>query len=266
MAESSRRWSRNELLLAFELYCKTTFGRLHRQNPDVVALALALNRTPSAIAMKLVNFASLDEAQQARGVKGLSNASKADRDIVDEFQSDWEGLAYEAALIRLQLTGADPDLLSVGVGDAKWNSDLPTERSANVKVRVAQAFFRESVFSTYDTRCAICDIRQIRLLNASHIIPWSLSESRRADPTNGLCLCAIHDRAFDRGLLAIDAKFRVVLGHELSARSLGRMHDPLFAQFDGTQIRLPQRFRPDLESLRFHFETIFHGPGVFNGK
>lgn len=72
-------WRREELILAFDLYCRLAFGKMHRNNPAVIELADLIGRTPSAVAMKLVNFASLDEAHQSRGVKGLSNASSADR-------------------------------------------------------------------------------------------------------------------------------------------------------------------------------------------
>ncbi|WP_175517530.1 HNH endonuclease [Planctomicrobium piriforme] len=264
MADSSRRWSRDELLIAFELYCKTPFGKLHRHNPDVVMLATTLGRTPSAVAMKLVNFASLDEAQQARGIKGLSNASNADREIVEEFRSNWEELAYEASVVRVRLTSEG--LIPRPDETPEWNADSPTERIAEVKIRVAQAFFRTAVIATYDGTCAICEIHHAKLLNASHIVPWGVNVSRRADPCNGLCLCAIHDRAFDRGLIGINSAFRLVLCESLSDQILGNMREPVFGQFEGKQIRLPQRFRPDLETLRFHFQRIFIGGGDFNAE
>ena len=96
-------WTRNELLIAFNLYCKTPFGRLHRNNPDVIQLASVIGRTPSAVAMKLVNFASLDPAHQRRNVSGLRNVSRLDREIFEEFSLNWEALAFESeqALARL---------------------------------------------------------------------------------------------------------------------------------------------------------------------
>jgi predicted restriction endonuclease len=53
------------------------------------------------------------------------------------------------------------------------------------------------------------------MLNASHIIPWSIDEKRRADPGNGLALCAFHDRAFERGIiLLLKRKIIVDAGQE----------------------------------------------------
>src|SRR5690606_5521789 len=87
-----RAWTRRELLLALRLYMTTDFGRLHRSNPDVVALAAAIGRTSSAVAMKACNFAILDPALHQTG---SSSTSRADRDIWDEFHADSETLANE---------------------------------------------------------------------------------------------------------------------------------------------------------------------------
>ena len=50
---SRRVWTRQELLVAFALYCRLPFGRLHSRNPEIVQFAEAIGRTPSALAMKL---------------------------------------------------------------------------------------------------------------------------------------------------------------------------------------------------------------------
>ena len=55
-----RPWTRAELIAAFNLYCQLTFGKLHKSNPQIVLLARLLERSPSSVSMKLVNFASLD--------------------------------------------------------------------------------------------------------------------------------------------------------------------------------------------------------------
>src|SRR5262245_56600345 len=91
-------WTRPQLLAALRLYYQTDFGRLHSKNREIIALAKKIGRTPSALAMKACNFASLDPAQRARGVKGLSGASRADRALWDEFAADSERVANEAEL------------------------------------------------------------------------------------------------------------------------------------------------------------------------
>lgn len=78
-------WTRDELILAVNLYCKLPFGKMHKSNPEIIRFASLIGRTPSSIALKLGNFASFDPTLKARGIKGASNASKLDKIIWDEF-------------------------------------------------------------------------------------------------------------------------------------------------------------------------------------
>lgn len=100
---AQNNWTRDQLLVAFNLYCRIPFGRMHSRNPEIIELAGLMGRTPSAVAMKLCNFASLDPAEQARAIHGLKGASKLDRAIWDEFHSDWELLAYESEQAKERL-------------------------------------------------------------------------------------------------------------------------------------------------------------------
>jgi predicted restriction endonuclease len=50
-----------------------------------------------------------------------------------------------------------------------------------------------------------------RLLIASHIVPWSSDKQIRLNPSNGLCLSAIHDRAFDKGLMTLSDDLKIVI-------------------------------------------------------
>jgi putative restriction endonuclease len=60
MKEGQRLWTRDELILAINLYSKLPFGKMHSRNPEVINLAKFINRTPGSVAFKLVNFASFD--------------------------------------------------------------------------------------------------------------------------------------------------------------------------------------------------------------
>src|SRR5205814_964257 len=104
-ATKGRSWTRDELIVAMNLYCKLPFGQLHHRNPAIIKLAEKLGRTASSVAMKLCNFASLDPVQQARGISGLSGASAADRQVWQEFHADWERLAFESEQRRAALNG-----------------------------------------------------------------------------------------------------------------------------------------------------------------
>jgi len=53
----ANNWQEDELLLTLH---RTSFGKLHKSNLEIIQLANTIGRTPSAVAMKACNFASLD--------------------------------------------------------------------------------------------------------------------------------------------------------------------------------------------------------------
>jgi putative restriction endonuclease len=119
--------------------------------------------------------------------------------------------------------------------------------------RLHQARFRGLVLPAYRERCAICRLREVRLLDAAHIV-------RDADPagaaavTNGMSLCTIHHRAFDQNLVAVAPDYRVHVARLLLDDEDGPMLD-LLKGFDGREIELPARraWRPDRERLAARF-------------
>ena len=193
----TNKWTREELIIAFNLYCKIPFGKIHIHNPEIISLAKILDRTPSALSWKLANFARLDPFLQKKNIVGASHGSKLDTEIWNEFNNNWDKLAFESERLLAQKIGKSvEDISEIEI------SDLPKtgkERETTVKVRVNQNFFRKTVLAAYSFKCCITGLDVPELLNASHIIPWSKDEANRMNPRNGLCLNAIHDRAFDRG-------------------------------------------------------------------
>ena len=228
------------------------FGKLHRLNPEIIGLATQIGRTPDAVAMKAGNFANLDPTLQARGVRGLSNLSKADREIWSEFLDNTEALAVEAenAAVRLGVNDESSDLTFDIPGE-------PTEVERLIHARRVQAFFRVAVMTTYNSTCAISGISDPELLTASHIIPWKDSVERRADPRNGLCLNSLLDRAFDRGLFTFDDNFRVVISGRLEKSHAEARLKCSLDRIEGVALKMPSRFLPDPEALRFHRLSVF---------
>ena len=101
MAEKYRvKWSREETILAFDLYCKTPFSKIGKSNKDIIELANLLGRTPSSVGLKMANLAHFDPELRARNVSGMANASKLDAEIFQEFSQDWTELSYQAQLIK----------------------------------------------------------------------------------------------------------------------------------------------------------------------
>lgn len=252
---SGKEWHRAELIVAFNLYCKLPFGQLHKSNPLIIQLANKLGRTPSSVAMKLVNFASLDPTHKNRGIKGLYHTSTGDRQIWEEFNGNWERSSYESQKAFNKLF-AKP-LYDEILDKTERLIDKPTEKKGTVRIRLVQSFFREAVLSSYNFSCSMCRLNIVKLLNASHIIPWSVEKKRRGDPRNGLSLCALHDRAFDRGLISIDDKYQILLSKELKAEYRNDLYKVAFLNLEGNKIILPERFKPDLTALAYHREKIF---------
>lgn len=67
-------WSRDEMILALNLYLKMPFGKMHKSNPEVIRVAKFIGRTPDAVAYRLVNYASCDPMLKQRGVSGMQHA------------------------------------------------------------------------------------------------------------------------------------------------------------------------------------------------
>jgi hypothetical protein len=85
---------------------RTAFGRLHSRNPEIVQLARLTGRTPSAVAMKACNFASLDPRQQSRRIVALANVSRADRALWESFSLNAEDVAARAEAAHERLLAA----------------------------------------------------------------------------------------------------------------------------------------------------------------
>jgi len=252
---SNSRWTHEQLKLAFHLYCQLPFGKLHSRNPEIIELAQLIGRTPSAVAMKLVNFASLDPAITSTGRSGLGNASSLDRDIWDEFHADWEGLAVECNRLKstlLESQGVTPKAEFLDRDEVVGLEDFTGEtRRVVTEQRIKQHFFRRAVLSSYRGRCCMSGLSEPLLLIASHIVPWSKDKTNRLNPSNGLCLSAIHDKAFDKGLIALSDDFRVLVSNEL-LRSEDIFIKNVMLPLSGRPIELPERFIPDASFIARH--------------
>lgn len=251
----SSRWTKEQLKLAFYLYCQLPFGKLDMRNPEIIKLAKIIGRTPGAVAMKLSNFASLDPAITSTGRKGLEGASNLDREVWDEFNADWERLAVECELLRRNL---DTATSAVDEADEQlMPEDFSGEtRQVITEQRIKQNFFRRAVLSSYRGRCCMSGLSEPRLLVASHIVPWSKDKANRLNPSNGLCLSAIHDRAFDKGLITLSDDFKVIVSDELMRRDEEFIREVL-QPLHGRSIETPERFMPQAEFIAWHRSKLF---------
>ena len=136
-------WTRDELILALDLYFSIESGEVHANHPKVVKLSDLLNllpihsfrpdslkfRNPNGVALKLNNFKSIDPAYHG---KGMDRIGKLDKIVFDDFRSNRDALAAVAS--RIREVAADSSLRE----DLKWITDEPTDPNSAKEGKVLQ--------------------------------------------------------------------------------------------------------------------------------
>lgn len=252
---SQNLWTREELILAFNLYLKLPFGKMHQRTPEIVALAKLLGRTPSSISMRLGNFASCDPHLQARGVGGLKGGMNQVRPIWEEFYENQEALLFksEQILAEKEKTTVEAKYkeLFADIGHLEGKTAMRM-----VKTRVNQHVFRTMVLNNYHSKCCISGLAIPELLIASHIVPWNVNEKERLNPHNGLCLNALLDKAFDKGFITVTPEFKVNVSKAITSLPAGPSTD-YFLQYQQQEIHIPDKFQPSKDFLDYHHRHIF---------
>lgn len=251
-------WTRDELIVAFNLYLKLPFGKMHSRTPEIIHLAKIIGRTPDSIAIRLTNFAHVDPYHQQRGVKGMSGGRKQVEPIWNEFINNKEKLVFESERIL-----AEKENVTIEAKFAEILYDTKNLKGETkireVKTRVNQNFFRQVVLANYSGKCAISGIDIPDLLVASHIIPWSKNEEERLNPENGICLSPLYDRAFDKGYIGINGKSEILISSALKKKDKEDYYSKYFSHLSGTRIFLPKKYPPKKTFLQYHLDSIFKG-------
>jgi putative restriction endonuclease len=251
---SRNNWTREETIIAFNVYCKIPFKISSKNNSTIIKYANILNRSPSALNMKVGNIGRLDPELKKQGIVGLSHGSKIDEQVWEEFNDNWEALAYESELLISKYTEKSIEEISeIETDDLKAG----LERQTMVKQRVNQSFFRSTVLSSYYYKCCITGLALPELLVASHIIPWAKNTEQRLNPRNGLCLNSMHDRAFDRGLITICPNYTVKLSKYFDEFDEDNVVGVFFRKYSNRKIILPDKFAPSKDFLEYHYNHIF---------
>ena len=241
-----RNWTEDEVTEALSLYLRLPFGKFHSGTPQIIRMAERIGRTPSAVAMKLSNLAALDDTMPQRG---LGNLSAMDRQVWARFRQDPSIVfnAYEAQILPSpqQTPGFSEQR------QANWITKQAEVTERTVVQRRGQSFFREMILNNYRSRCALTGIDDTRLLTASHIVGWQEDDAQRFYPENGICLNALHDRAFDRHLISFDDDYRMIMADDLPAESKRKL-----ATGTSERLQLPERFLPDPAYLEHHRQRM----------
>lgn len=246
-----RDWTRGETLAAFALYFCLPSNQQVKTNKDVIALSEALGRSPGSVSMKLANLKANDPMR--KGV-GLKNGSHLDAEIWHEYDARGNDLMNEAVTqLDARMGGINDKGESVSY--LFMSEPEGRDRIVEATVRVNQSYFRNSLMENYGHHCCFTGMGMDKLLVASHIKPWAASNAReKVSPDNGLLLNALHDRAFDQGLMTIDENMRIRVSPKVPKD--GPRSEWLWG-FDKQEMRLPTRMRPRKDFIEYHNDVIF---------
>lgn len=247
------KWTREETIIAFNLYCKIPFKDSSKTHPDVIRYARILGRTPSAVNMKIGNIGRLDPSLRQQGIMGLTHGARMEEDVWREFRSNPTKFTYESE--RLIAEYSHKKIEETSQIDTQ---DLPQgkEREAVVKQRVNQSFFRSAVLNSYNFVCCITGVGNPQLLDACHIVDWSQDEANRTNPCNGLCMTPLFHRAYDKHLMAITPDYEIVVSDEMIERTEKDDFKTYLHGLDGRTIILPDKFMPSKELLDIHYSKF----------
>ena len=228
----SNNWTREETIVAFNVYCKIPFKNSSKTNHTIIKYANIIGRSPSALNMKVGNFGRLDPELKKQGIVGLGNGSKLDEIVWNEFNGNWEKLAYESELLIAEF------------------------QNKKVEEIIDDEVF-EFPLSSYNLKCCITGLSISDFLVASHIKPWKADELNRLNPHNGLCLNSIHDKAFDKGFITVTPDYKIKVSKCFNDFKKDEAVPDFFLKYENQSIILPDRFLPSKEFLEWHYTNLF---------
>ena len=182
------------------------------------------------------------------------------------------------AVWPVYIVGDNPDRLTftVAVDDVRFvNSDVEqdwdTFRAAEsgvdearreyvtslTKIRLHQRSFRERVLKAYHEQCSLCRLKHRELLEAAHIIPDGEPDGKPIVP-NGISLCILHHKAFDKNFLGISPDYKIVIREDVLRETDGPMLQHGLQELHGQTIIVPNEveLRPDRELLALRFKKF----------
>ena len=249
-----KAWTDEEMILALDLYYKLPFGRLNQNTLEVKALASLINRTPGSVAIRLTNYAACDPYIVESGRKGMTAGRGKCLPYWDRYVNNTEELFLKAEEIK-SLILKKPIEKVLQLKDVDF---IGKEKEVVIKQRINQNSFRSIILANYNEQCAISGLCIPQLLIASHIIPWSADVNNRLNPTNGICLSPLYDKAFDKGYIGIRPDdYTVIISKELKNYKNMDFYQNSFASIGDKPITLPQKHNPNPLFLEYHISNIF---------
>jgi putative restriction endonuclease len=118
------------------------------------------------------------------------------------------------------------------------------------------------ILANYGCRCALTGINIPQILVASHIIRWKDKShtKERLNPENGICLSALYNKAFDKGLITFSPdNYTVILSSALREYESRKYYDKNFGVIAERKLTLPTKYCPNRDFLAYHRNHVFVG-------
>ena len=253
---SQNLWTKEQAIIALDLYCKVPFNKATNSNPDIQRIANLIGRSVTSVKMKIGNFGNFDPELKKRGIVGLSNISRLDEEIWNEYFNHWDKLAYDAQVLISKYENKPIEEIAQ-VDEVVKNLPEGKEKLVIVKQRINQTFFRNAVLSSYNSQCCISGLSEPKLLEACHIVDWSEDAANRTNPSNGLCMNPLLHRAYDKFLISVDTDYKVNIADKLLENSKNDLSlFNYFKNLDKKPIQSPTRFFPNRDFLEIHHKKF----------
>ena len=134
--KQNTNWTKEETIIAFNVYCKIPFKSSSKTNPIIIKYAKIIGRSPSALNMKIGNFGRLDPELKMQGISGLVNGSKMDEEVWNEFNGNWDKLSFESEkLIAKYQNKTIEEIEDINIDDLPKGKD----KESLIKTRVKAA-------------------------------------------------------------------------------------------------------------------------------
>ena len=217
------------------------FWRLQNDGVWEIPEAYQISETPSGDVRK----SDLDVYEASGGfTEDIARHLQDDHDLALRIVQGLLAAHFPTSIHEDILQAVEIKLPLAGTGHVKRDSD-----------------FLENVLKAYEYRCAVCgfDVR-LRLqpvaLEAAHI-RWKQAGGPDTE-TNGLALCVLHQRLFDRGAFTLSDQLQVMVSDEANG---SEGFQGWLMRFHGQQIKFPQRqsYYPDEEYVSWHVKEVFQG-------
>ena len=127
--------------------------------------------------------------------------------------------------------------------------------------------FRPEVLEAYGHRCAICGFNvtlgdRLIAIEAAHI-KWHSAKGPDT-PQNGMALCALHHKLFDRGVFTLSDQLAIKVSEQANPTSPG--FEEWLGRFKGRDIYFPSEpYLPDTAYVRWHTKQVFKGESAAAG-